>query len=123
MMTIEIAPYGGYSMAGTRDLDMSSRKIVLNRIRLEKNERRFYAFEITADIFGCTLLSRNWGRIGTPGRLRLDPHPSVEVALTALQRMEQSKRRRGYLDNRSQAISVSRGTATEPSTAEAPART
>jgi predicted DNA-binding WGR domain protein len=68
----------------------------LTRICVEKNERRFYSLEINADLFGCALLSRNWGRIGTAGRLRLDPHPSFAMAHTALAQMERAKRRRGY---------------------------
>ena len=88
-------------MVNRLDSDWSSSKRVLNRIRPEKNERRFYTLEVTADFFGCALLSRNWGRIGTPGRLRLDPHPNIAAALSALQRMERSKRKRGYLDSQS----------------------
>jgi predicted DNA-binding WGR domain protein len=71
-------------------------KIVLQRIRPEKNERRFYCMEITRDLFGRTLLSRNWGRIGTPGRQRLDLHPDLSAALLAFTRLERAKRTRGY---------------------------
>jgi predicted DNA-binding WGR domain protein len=71
--------------------------VYLTRIRAEKNERRFYALEINADLFGDVLLARNWGRIGTAGRLRLDPHASFAMAQTALAKMERAKRRRGYL--------------------------
>ena len=75
-------------------------KIVLQRVRPERNERRFYCMQITSDFFGQTLLSRNWGRIGTPGRQRFDRHPGFDSALTALSRLESSKRKRGYLDVR-----------------------
>jgi predicted DNA-binding WGR domain protein len=76
--------------------DCPSGSVYLTRICVEKNERRFYSLEINADLFGCALLSRNWGRIGTAGRLRLDPHPSFAMAHTALAQMERAKRRRGY---------------------------
>ncbi len=71
-------------------------KILLRRIRPERNERRFYAIEITTDLFGCLLLSRNWGRIGTAGRLRLDPQTDVEAARIALEEIVRAKIKRGY---------------------------
>jgi predicted DNA-binding WGR domain protein len=71
-------------------------KIVLQRICPERNERRFYCLEITVDFFGNTLLSRNWGRIGTSGKQRLDLHQDFSAALLALIRLERSKRTRGY---------------------------
>ena len=45
----------------------------LARIRPERNEWRLYRMEIFADLFGRALLLRQWGRIGTEGRRRLDP--------------------------------------------------
>ena len=76
--------------------DCPKGSVYLTRIRAEKNERRFYSLQISVDLFGFALLSRNWGRIGTAGRLRLDPHPSSAMAHTALAQMERAKRRRGY---------------------------
>jgi predicted DNA-binding WGR domain protein len=81
--------------------DWPQGSVYLTRIRPEKNERRFYSLEINVDLFGCILLARYWGRIGTAGRLRLDPHPSFAAAHTALARMDRAKRRRGY---RSRAV-------------------
>jgi predicted DNA-binding WGR domain protein len=54
--------------------------------------------EISFDLFGSTLLLRNWGRIGTGGRLRSDPYPDVAAASVALGSLADKKRRRGYLD-------------------------
>ena len=34
--------------------------------------------------FGRALLVRHWGRIGTPGQVRLDPHPDQGAAINAL---------------------------------------
>ena len=45
----------------------------LIRIRPEWNEWRFYRMAVWPDLFGCALLARQWGRIGTQGRVRLDP--------------------------------------------------
>ena len=40
--------------------------------------------EIWPDLFGRALLVRQWGRIGTAGRLRLDPYPDPGAAINAL---------------------------------------
>ena len=58
-----------------------------------RNEWRFYRLEIWPDLFGRALL-RQWGRIGTEGRRRLDPG----AALNALAQLAYQKRRRGYQD-------------------------
>jgi len=44
------------------------------------------------------VLLRQWGRIGTEGHRRLDPHPDPGAALNALARLAHKKRRRGYQD-------------------------
>ena len=36
------------------------------------------------------------GAAGTPGRIRLDPHPDAGAAVNALARLARTKRRRGY---------------------------
>jgi predicted DNA-binding WGR domain protein len=46
----------------------------------------------------AALLARHWGRIGTQGRVRLDPHPDAGAAINALARLAHAKRRRGYRD-------------------------
>lgn len=74
--------------------------ISLIRVRPEKNERRFYALAVDVDLFGCALLARLWGRLGTTGRLRLDAHETVATALGALATLERTKRRRGYWDRK-----------------------
>ena len=43
----------------------------LIRVRAERNEFRFYRLEVWPDLFGRALLSRQWGRLGTEGRLDL----------------------------------------------------
>jgi predicted DNA-binding WGR domain protein len=70
----------------------------LVRIRPERNEWRYYRIEIWPDLFGRALLVRQWGRIGTEGRRRLDPHRDPGAALNALAILASSKRRRGYKD-------------------------
>ncbi len=70
----------------------------LIRVRPERNEFRFYRMEIWPDLFGHALLLRQWGRIGTEGRRRLDPHPDPGAAINALAALARQKRRRGYQD-------------------------
>jgi len=71
----------------------------LTRIRPARNESRFYRLEGWPDLFGHALLARQWGRIGTAARLRLDPHPDPGAAINALARLVRAKRRRGYRDS------------------------
>src|ERR1700733_6741773 len=70
----------------------------LIRVRPEANEWRFYRMEVWPDLFGRALLVCHWGRLGTQGRRRLDPHPDPGAAINALAALLRAKRRRGYQD-------------------------
>jgi predicted DNA-binding WGR domain protein len=70
--------------------------VVLDRIHPAQNQRRFYAASVTADLFGNILLFRNWGRIGTGGRVRFDLYSGTPEAMTALEKLSRTKHRRGY---------------------------
>ena len=70
--------------------------VSLARVRPERNEWRFYRMEVWPDLFGRALLVRHWGRIGTQGRMRLDPHTDAGAAVNALAAIVRSKTRRGY---------------------------
>jgi predicted DNA-binding WGR domain protein len=70
----------------------------LIRVRPERNEFRLYRLEVWPDLFGRALLVRHWGRIGTEGRRRLDPHLDPGAAINALATLLHAKRRRGYQD-------------------------
>jgi predicted DNA-binding WGR domain protein len=70
--------------------------VSLIRVRPDKNERRFYVLTVDVDLFGCALLVRHWGRLGTSGRMRLDAHQSVSAAVAALAMLARTKRRREY---------------------------
>jgi len=72
--------------------------VALTRIRPDRNEWRFYRMAVWPDLFGRALLARQWGRIGTQGRVRLDPHPDAGAAINALAQLARAKRRRGYRD-------------------------
>ncbi len=61
--------------------------VVLRRLEPERNVARFYALLIERDLFGHVVLVRRWGRIGTRGRERADPHGSEEEAATRMGRI------------------------------------
>ncbi len=71
-------------------------------LRLERRDRerrmaRFYAMHLAPTLFGGWDLVREWGRIGSPGTLRIDPFETLEESERAFQRLETQKRKRGYL--------------------------
>jgi predicted DNA-binding WGR domain protein len=70
--------------------------IVLHKLDPERNQHRFYALEVTPNLFGAWSLVRHWGRIGAPGRQRIDWHDTKEAAEQARDRLIQAKQRRGY---------------------------
>jgi predicted DNA-binding WGR domain protein len=57
---------------------------------------RFYSLAVQADLLAGWSLVREWGRIGSPGRVRVDPHAELLIAETAALQLEVRKRRRGY---------------------------
>jgi predicted DNA-binding WGR domain protein len=44
------------------------------------------------------MLVRNWGRVGTNGQVKFETFEAAENAEKVLNRIERSKRRRGYVD-------------------------
>jgi predicted DNA-binding WGR domain protein len=81
-----------------REPDATVRRfgVTLRRIDPTKNMARFYALDLQPDLFGAIMLIRQWGRIGTGGRIAGEPFASDALALAALQRQAARKRRRGY---------------------------
>lgn len=68
----------------------------LERVDPTRNMARFYAISLEPTLFGDIALVREWGRIGRPGRRRLDLFPSVASAEAASARLQAVKERRGY---------------------------
>jgi predicted DNA-binding WGR domain protein len=58
---------------------------------------RFYHLEVARDLFGCVVLVRRWGRLGTFGHWRHDPHDDEGNAMQALATLAAAKHRRGYV--------------------------
>ena len=70
--------------------------LVLERREPSRNMARFYVLAIEPAFLGDIALVREWGRIGFPGRRRLDLHPDTTSAAEALDVWLERKTRRGY---------------------------
>lgn len=68
----------------------------LQRRDPSRNMARFYCLSLESSLFGGAVLVREWGRIGTLGRRRLDLYATAAQAQDALRRLAASKVRRGY---------------------------
>ena len=60
--------------------------------------QRFYRLDVQPDLFGGVLLVKQWGRIGTRGRIVDESYQSEALAADAMQRQAERKRRRGYAE-------------------------
>jgi predicted DNA-binding WGR domain protein len=81
-----------------RDIRIMQTKDVihLHRIDPARNMARFYRLSSALSLFGDICVVREWGRIGRPGRMRIDLYEKVEEAAAARLALERSKQRRGY---------------------------
>jgi predicted DNA-binding WGR domain protein len=70
--------------------------LTLRRIDPSCNRHRYYTLSVQRDLFGNACLVREWGRIGTRGRIRIDRHLDEGSAVTALVKLSATKKRRGY---------------------------
>jgi predicted DNA-binding WGR domain protein len=70
--------------------------LVLERRNASSNMARFYVLAIEPTLFGEMALVREWGRIGSWGRRRLDLHPNRASAAESLDAWLVRKARRGY---------------------------
>jgi predicted DNA-binding WGR domain protein len=74
------------------------RECQLRRIDPARNMARFYLVSVGRSLFGDFSVVREWGRIGTIGRVRVDLFKNERTALGALEAIERVKRKRGYQD-------------------------
>ena len=68
----------------------------LRRIDPAHNMKRFYLMQVQPDLFGGVSLIREWGRIGSRGRVLVEHHADEGEAVTALLGLASAKVRRGY---------------------------
>ncbi len=69
----------------------------LERVDAARNMARFYRLSVAPTLFGDVALVREWGRIGTLGRRRLDLYADEHSARNALAILCEAKLKRGYL--------------------------
>jgi predicted DNA-binding WGR domain protein len=70
--------------------------LVLERRDPSRNMARFYVLAIEPTLFGDTALVREWGRIGSRGRRRVDLIADPAKAAVSLDLWLARKQRRGY---------------------------
>ncbi len=68
----------------------------LTRIDTARNMRRFYAVQIMPTLFEEWQVVREWGRLGSAGRVQMQTYPDQAAAEQARQRSIRQKLRRGY---------------------------
>ncbi|WP_293798881.1 WGR domain-containing protein [uncultured Bosea sp.] len=72
----------------------------LYRIDRGRNMQRFYSLSTSPTLFGGTSLVREWGRIGSIGRRRVDLFETTAEAEAAQDEIVRTKRARGYQSDR-----------------------
>jgi predicted DNA-binding WGR domain protein len=70
--------------------------LIIHRRDPDRRMARFYAVALQADLLAGWAVVREWGRIGSPGTIRVDLHQDLPPALAAAERMAGRKRGRGY---------------------------
>lgn len=74
---------------------------LLRHIDPARNMARFYLVSVGRSLFGDFSVVREWGRIGTIGRVRVDLFETEQAALDAFDAIKRIKRKRGYCDTES----------------------
>lgn len=69
---------------------------VLRSVDPSANRFRFYVLQLRVVPSGVELV-RRWGRVGTPGRTRIERFPALAHAEDARARLVQQKTGRGYV--------------------------
>ena len=65
-------------------LELFPTAVRLTKVVRERNQRRFYLMQAAPTLFGDWTLVSEWGRIGSPGQVKIDTHGSVGGAIQAL---------------------------------------
>lgn len=81
---------------GSNQLEVFPTCLHLRRVDPARNMRRFYCMTVQRDLFGGASLIRVWGRIGSRGQEMIERHDDEGMAINALMKLAQMKRKRGY---------------------------
>jgi len=57
---------------------------------------RFYQLVLTRDLLGGWNLVREWGQVGSPGRVKRERFSDYEQAAETLERLREAQLKRGY---------------------------
>lgn len=79
-----------------QQLEMFTEDIRIERVDPEANMYRFYRLRLMPDLFGGVSLLREWGRIGTQGRHRIELFEDAGRATDAMVALYRAKQKRGY---------------------------
>ncbi len=83
-------------LSSVQQLSLFPDQVRLTKVVPDENQHRFYLMRTLPDLFGSCGLLREWGRMGSPGRVRLDWHADEGAAVNALTNLARQKQRRGY---------------------------
>lgn len=79
-----------------KQLQVFPDRLLMQRVDPAQKMHRFYLMTVQRDLFGGASLTREWGRIGSSGQVRVDYHTDEGQAVDALADMASAKRKRGY---------------------------
>jgi predicted DNA-binding WGR domain protein len=71
--------------------------LILRKVDPSRNMARFYVVSVQPTLFGGGSLVRNWGRIGSRGRAMIELFDDFADADSAMSRLANTKRSRGYV--------------------------
>ncbi len=71
-------------------------QVMLERLDPVRNTYRYYVVSLEPSLFGDTALVRQWGRIGSAGRQRLELYADPTEAAEELEAWLRRKIQRGY---------------------------
>ena len=79
-----------------RQFEVFPDRLHLRRVDPAKSMRRFYLMTVQRDLFGGAQLVREWGRIGSSGKIMSSHHADEAQAVDALAEIVAAKCKRGY---------------------------
>ncbi len=79
-----------------QQLELFPKDLRIERVNPETNMYRFYRLRLMPDLFGGVSLLREWGRIGTQGRHRIELFEDTSRAHDAMAALYRAKKKRGY---------------------------